>query len=66
MEELHTGHYDGVNYVIADSESGWVVHGGNEIEAVELREGLSIVGSRDVNDPTAGCNASSTPMAFIF
>lgn len=52
MEELHTGHYDGVNYVIADSESGWVVHGGNEIEAVELREGLSIVGSRDVNDPT--------------
>lgn len=51
MEELHTGNYDGVNYVIADSESGWVVHGGNEIEAVELREGLSIVGNRDVNDP---------------
>lgn len=52
MEELHTGQYDGVNYVIADAESGWVVHGGSEVEAVELRDGLSIVGSKDVNDPT--------------
>jgi hypothetical protein len=52
MEELHSGQYDGVNYVIADAESGWVVHGGGEIEAVELRDGLSIVGSKDVNDPT--------------
>jgi hypothetical protein len=51
LEELSTGKYEGVNYVIADGESGWVVHGGDEQEVVELREGLSIVGNRDVNDP---------------
>ncbi len=51
LEELHTGNYDGANYVIADSESGWVVHGGDEIEVSELQEGLSIISNRDVNDP---------------
>jgi len=51
MEELHSGKYEGVNFVIADSESGWVVHGGDDIEVVELEEGLSIIGNRDVNDP---------------
>jgi hypothetical protein len=50
LEELHTGKYDGVNYVIADSENGWVVHGGDEIEVVELVEGLSIISNKDVND----------------
>ena len=51
MEELDSGQYEGINVVIADSESGWVIHGGNEINAVELEEGLSIIGSRDVDDP---------------
>lgn len=51
LEELHTAPYDGVNLVCADSESGWVIHGGEEIEVVELDEGLSIVGAHDVNDP---------------
>ncbi|MCO6458819.1 MAG: NRDE family protein [Pirellulaceae bacterium] len=51
LEELTSGKYDGVNYVIADRETGWVVHGGDELEVVELKEGLSIVGNRDVNDP---------------
>lgn len=51
MEELISGKYEGVNYVIADSESGWVVHGGDEVEVVELEEGLSIVGNHDANDP---------------
>lgn len=50
MEELHSGLYRGVNIVIADAESGWVVHGGNEINACELEQGLSIVTNRDVND----------------
>lgn len=50
LEELSTGKYDGVNYVIADAESGWVVHGGEEAEVVQLEDGLSIVGSGDVND----------------
>lgn len=51
LEELSTGRYDGVNYVIADAESGWVIHGGDEVEVVELTEGLSIIGNHDVNSP---------------
>lgn len=50
MEELNGENYDGVNYVMADAESGWVVHGGDEIEAVQLEDGLSIVSNGDVND----------------
>lgn len=51
LEELSTGKYDGVTYVIADAESGWVVHGCHDAEAVRLKEGLSIVSNGDVNDP---------------
>ena len=51
MDELHTNEYEGVNYIIADGESGWVVHGGNEIEALELEEGLNIISNVNVNDP---------------
>ena len=50
LEELSTGKYDGVNYVIADAESGWVIHGCEEAEVVQLHEGLSIVSNGDVND----------------
>lgn len=51
LEELSSNKYDGVNFVIADSESGWVVHGSDDVEVVELEEGLTIVGNGDVNDP---------------
>jgi len=51
LEELSTDQYDGVNYVCADAESGWVVHGGTEAEVVELQEGLSIISNHNVNDP---------------
>ena len=51
QEELSTGNYDGVNFVIADQESAWVVHGGDELNAVELDQGLSIIANGDVNDP---------------
>jgi hypothetical protein len=51
LEELSTGKYDGVNLICADAESGWVVHGGDEHEVIELQEGLSIVANNDVNDP---------------
>lgn len=51
MDELAAGKYDGANYVIADSESAWVVHGSDELNAVELDEGLSIIANGDVNDP---------------
>ena len=51
MEELSSGQYDGANFVCVDAESGWVVHGGNEIDTVEMHEGLNIISNRDLNDP---------------
>jgi hypothetical protein len=51
MDELSTEKYDGVNYVIADGENAWVVHGGDELNAVELEEGLSVIANGDVNEP---------------
>ena len=50
MEELSSGRYDGVNYLCVDAESGWVVHGGDEINAVEMHDGLNIVANGDLND----------------
>jgi hypothetical protein len=50
MDELHTGKYNGANFVCADAESGWAIHGGDEINAVELSEGLNILAGSDVND----------------
>jgi hypothetical protein len=50
MDEITSGKYDGANYVIADSESAWAVHAGDELNVVELEEGLSIISNNDVND----------------
>jgi hypothetical protein len=50
MDELSSGKYEGVNYIIADSNSAWAVHGGDEPNVVELDEGLSIIANHDVND----------------
>ncbi len=50
LEELNSGNYQGVNYVVADYESGWVIHGGDDYEVVELEDGLSIISNGDVND----------------
>ncbi len=54
LEELHSGQYDGANFVIADSESGWVIQAGNDVDVVELQQGLSIVGEQDFEDPNDG------------
>ncbi len=51
LEELNTGEFEGVNYVCADGESGWIVHGGDELEVVPLEEGLTIIANNDANDP---------------
>jgi hypothetical protein len=51
MEELSSGKYDGANFVCADPETGWVVHSADELDAVEMHEGLNIVSSGDLNDP---------------
>ena len=50
LDELATGNYDGVNFVVADAESGWVIHGGDDYNAVPLDEGLNIIANGDVND----------------
>lgn len=50
LEELSGGKYDGVNYVVADYESGWCVHGGDDVSVVELIDGLNIVNSGDLNE----------------
>jgi hypothetical protein len=50
MEELTADKYDGVNFIIADYESGWAVHGGDDPEVVELIEGLNIISTHDLND----------------
>lgn len=50
MDKLSSGQYLGANFVIADSESGWCVHAGDDVDCCELIDGLSLVGSCDVND----------------
>lgn len=50
MEELTANKYDGVNFIIADYESGWAVQGGDDPEVVELMEGLNIISTFDLND----------------
>lgn len=52
MEELMTHRYEGLNLVVCDAESGWVVHSDNDNEVVPLEEGLNIIGNQNVNDPT--------------
>lgn len=51
MEALETGQYGGCNFCIADPESGWVINSANETTAVELQQGLCVVGKHDINDP---------------
>jgi|TARA_Y100001960_G_C14313418_1_gene651857 hypothetical protein len=51
MDELSSNRYEGVNYIIADRESGWCVHGGDDPNVVPLQEGLNIIANQDLNDP---------------
>ncbi len=52
LVELNKTRYEGCNIVIADAKHGWVIHSEEDQEVVELEEGLNIIGSRNVNDPT--------------
>lgn len=54
MEEMSSGKYDGANFICADSESAWAVHAGDDINTVELQEGLNIISGGDVNDSRDG------------
>ena len=51
LEELHSGQFQGANFVVADSESAWVIHASDETDVVEIERGLSIVGENDIDDP---------------
>jgi hypothetical protein len=51
LEELSSNQYNGSNFVCADAEGGWVVHGGSDLHVVELPQGLSLIGAHDLNDP---------------
>lgn len=50
MEALNNDEYDGVNFVVADSRGGWAIHGGDDINAQQLEEGLNLIGGGDLND----------------
>jgi hypothetical protein len=52
LEELNTGKYTGANFVLADAESGWAIHAGDDINAVPMREGLNVIADHDLNDET--------------
>jgi hypothetical protein len=51
MEELMTHRYEGLNLIVCDAESGWVIHSDEEQEVVPLEEGLNIIGNQNLNDP---------------
>ena len=50
--ELTKTRYEGCNIVIADASNGFAIHSEEEHEVVDLVEGLNIIGSRNLNDPT--------------
>jgi len=50
LDEVSANKYDGVNFIIADAESAWAVHGGDDYEALQLEPGLNIIANRDAND----------------
>ena len=52
MEELMTQRYEGLNLVVCDAESGWVVNSDQNQEVHPLEEGLNIIGNQNMNDPT--------------
>ena len=51
LEELDSDQYGGANFCVADPDSGWIIQSSNETDVVELKQGLCVVGTRDVDDP---------------
>lgn len=50
-EDLKKGAYAGASYVCADSDAGFVVYGGDEVEIVELTPGLHLLSKGNLDDP---------------
>lgn len=53
-KEIASGSYRGCNLLCADSESLWVVHGGDWLRVRSLSPGIHIMTNGDVNDPHDG------------
>jgi hypothetical protein len=51
MDDLNAHRLEGVNFVMADAESGWAIHAHDEVEVVRMEEGLNIIANGDLNDP---------------
>lgn len=51
MGELERTQYEGCNIVLVDGRDGYVIHADEQVEVVEMQQGLNIIGSRNVNDP---------------
>ena len=49
LDEVMQGKYNGANFIVADGESGWVIHAGDDPNVVEMREGLNIIANTDLN-----------------
>ena len=43
--------YEGCNIIIADASNGYAIHADERQEVVELKDGLNIIGARNLNDP---------------
>jgi hypothetical protein len=50
LEEVGRNQYEAFNLVIADRESGWVVHHDVDQDVVQMEEGLNIISNQDLND----------------
>ncbi len=50
--ELQSGRYAGANFVCADAQNAYVIHGGETVEVVALEPGLHVLTSSNVNDPS--------------
>jgi Transport and Golgi organisation 2 len=46
--------YEGCNIIVADAKDGFAIHADDRQEVVELKDGLNIIGARDLNDPEDG------------
>ena len=50
LDEVMANKYNGANFICADAEGGWAIHAGDDVNAVELEEGLNVIANRDLND----------------
>ncbi len=62
VRELSTGGYLGANFLMADAKGGFIVHGGEQLETLELEPGLHLLTNGDANDPNDPRQATARAM----